>query len=196
MITQSGNTFKYVVVIGVSTGGPQTLKELFSNLPKELPLTYVVVQHMPEGYIPNMAHRINQISSLTIKTAVNGDILRQGEVYISPGGHQCQIINAAIPTIKITTAAHYKGYRPSVNLLFSSLAKLNINSIGIVLTGMGQDGLDGVQDLRNTNKSTIIVQDQASSVVYGMPRAIYDAKLHDHIVSINEMSNLIKKLVR
>ncbi|OON94030.1 MAG: chemotaxis protein [Candidatus Epulonipiscioides saccharophilum] len=196
MIDKSGDKFKYIVVIGVSTGGPQALRELFSTLPKDLPLTYVVAQHMPEGYTASMAQRLDGISALTIKEPLDGAILRQGEVYISPGGHQCQITNPILPTLKITTQAYYKGYRPSVNLLFSSLAKLNLNSIGIVLTGMGRDGLDGVRDLKQTNKSTIIIQDINSSVVFGMPKAIYEAKLYDYVIGIKEMSNLIKKLVR
>ncbi|OOB80252.1 MAG: chemotaxis protein [Epulopiscium sp. Nuni2H_MBin003] len=188
--------YKYIIVIGVSTGGPKTLKQLFSNLSKDLPATYVVVQHMPAGYIDNMSKRLNECSELSIKKAAHGDILRRGEVYISPGGMQCTVIDEYLPKIKIIDGQLYKGYRPSVNLLFSSVAKLNCNTLGIILTGMGQDGLEGVRDLKLTHKTKIIVQDKNSSIVYGMPSAIVEAGLSDYVLNIYEMSKLIKKLVR
>ncbi len=188
--------YRYIVVIGVSTGGPKALKALFSDIPKDLDATYVIVQHMPAGFIEPLARRLSQYSEITIKEAEDGEVLKCGFAYISPSGVQCRIINGATPTISIGQEIPYKGYRPSVNLLFSSVAKMNHKIIGVILTGMGDDGLEGVRELKNTRKATIIVENEESSVIYGMPKVVSEAGLKDYELHVKEISDLIKKLVR
>ncbi|OOO00210.1 MAG: chemotaxis protein [Epulopiscium sp. Nele67-Bin004] len=191
--------YRYIVVIGVSTGGPKALKALFSDIPKDLDATYVIVQHMPAGFIEPLARRLSQYSEITIKEAEDGEILKKGVAYLSPGGVHCRLVNKNAPTIKLSTEKPYKACRPSANLLFSSLANLDVSKkvISIVLTGMGSDGLEGINDLKNNIKDvTVVVENKESSIIYGMPKVISEANLHDYELHIKEISGLIKKLVR
>jgi two-component system chemotaxis response regulator CheB len=167
-----------VVVIGSSTGGPQALAAVIGDLPASFPVPIVIVQHMPPVFTRHLATRLNQISALEVKEAAGGETLRAGQVLIAPGDFHLQL---ALRGTSITTNV-YQGpsensCRPAVDVLFRSAADVfHSRCLGVVLTGMGQDGLRGGEHIVHSG-GTLIAQDEASSVVWGMPRAVAEAGL-------------------
>lgn len=190
--------YEYIIAMGISTGGPKLLNQLLAHLEADLPATYVIVQHMPPGFTKPLADRLNTISKLYVKEAENGEKLKQGVVYIAPGGKQLQITNQSLPQITITDDEPYKGHKPSVNVMFNSLSALSLNSkrvIAVIMTGMGTDGLEGTTNLKNTQSCTVIAQNKETSTVYGMPKAVINAGLEDYIASADEIHQIIRKIV-
>lgn len=190
--------YDYIIAMGISTGGPKLLSEMIPVLEADLSATYLIVQHMPQGFTKNLAARLNSLSELEVKEAEHEEVLRRGTVYIAPGGKQLKIINGLKPRIQITDDLPYKGHKPSVNMMLSSLAELKNCSkkmIAIIMTGMGTDGLEGVSDLKRIHSCQVIAQDQVSSTIYGMPKAIVNAGLADYIVAADNITKIIKKIV-
>lgn len=193
------DSYDYIVAMGISTGGPKLLHQLIPKLDPSLPLTYLVVQHMPAGFTKPLADRLNKVSNIEVKEAQSGESLKKGVVYIAPGGKQLQIIQSQIPQILLTEEPPYQGHRPSVNIMLHSLAHLDLNKkriIVIMMTGMGTDGLEGVKVLKQKQNCIVIAQDQQSSTVYGMPKAIINAGVADYIVAGDDINETIKKIVR
>ena len=184
--------------MGISTGGPKLLSQIIKSLDEELSATYIIVQHMPVGFTKNLAERLNSLTKLTVKEAEEGEQLKRGVVYIAPGGHQLKIINALKPQIQLTDELPYKGHKPSVNVMLLSLSEINNctkKMVAIIMTGMGCDGLEGVTELKKKYACKVIAQDQPSSTVFGMPKAIINAGLADYIVSGESISQKIKEIV-
>ena len=190
--------YEYIVAMGISTGGPKLLSQIIPILEEHLSATYLIVQHMPKGFTKNLAARLNSISKLEVKEAEDEEILKKGTVYIAPGGKQLKVINGLKPQISITDDLPYKGHKPSVNIMLSSIAELkncNKKMVAVIMTGMGSDGLEGVSELKKSYPCEVIAQDQASSTVYGMPKAVANAGLADYIVSADNITEIIKKIV-
>lgn len=189
--------YQYIVAIGTSTGGPKALSTVLTALAETLPATYVVVQHMPEGFTKSLAERLNQLSHLKVKEASQGDVLEQGTVYIAPGGKQLKIAGNAQHTISLTEEPAYKGHRPSVNVMYQSLAQLKTNKkvIAVIMTGMGSDGLEGITKLKETRNLQVIAQDESSCVVYGMPKAVVNAGFADYVVPIEHIAQTIQTVM-
>ncbi|MGL4345386.1 MAG: CheB methylesterase domain-containing protein [Cellulosilyticaceae bacterium] len=197
---KEGEDYKYIIAIGISTGGPKALNQVIAELPKTLPATYIVVQHMPAGFTKSLAQRLDSISELEVKEAEQGDRLQRGRVLIAPGGKQFKIVGGRILEVLLTDEPPYKSHKPAVNVMFESLAQLPINKkiIGVIMTGMGSDGLEGITHLMHTKQqgqATIIAQDEASCVVYGMPKAIVNAGLAHHVVPLNQIVKTIIKVM-
>lgn len=190
-------TYEYIVAIGTSTGGPAALNKLISALPKDLSATYVIVQHMPSGFTKSLAQRLDHVSEITVKEAEYGEILKKGVAYIAPGGKQLRIKNSLRPEISISSEEAYQGHRPSVNVMLSSIAELNLSKkvIGVIMTGMGKDGLEGVKELRKQLSTSIIVESKSTCVVYGMPKVIADEKLHDYEVPLHQIAEILIKIM-
>ncbi|HNT25310.1 MAG TPA: chemotaxis protein CheB [Anaerolineales bacterium] len=181
-----------IVAIAASTGGPPVLKYIFDNLPKDFSIPVVVVQHVMDSFAQGMAEWLNSSSPLTVKTAVDQERLVPGKVYIAPG--QSHLTVATGNTISLVASPPVRGHRPSANLLFDSVAKtFGKDSVGIILTGMGDDGADGLQALGKTG-AHIIAQNQASSVVFGMPKVAIERGTVDEILSPSEIVNRLIKL--
>lgn len=189
--------YQYIIAIGTSTGGPKALNEIIAALPKELPATYIVVQHMPPGFTKSLAQRLDSMSKVEVKEAEQGDRLLKGRVLIAPGGKQFKIVNGRTPEVLLTDEDPYKGHRPAVNVMFESLAKLSTDKkvIGVIMTGMGSDGLEGAQSLAKTKQSIMIAQDEGSCVVYGMPKVIVNAGLAHHVVPLGHIVSTIIKVM-
>jgi two-component system chemotaxis response regulator CheB len=190
--------YEYIIAIGISTGGPKLLNQLLTTLEAEWPATYMIVQHMPPGFTKPLATRLNTISPLEVKEAENGEKLKKGFVYIAPGGKQLQVVNESTPEVRVTDGDPYKGHRPSVNVMLNSLASLNLKNrqvIAIIMTGMGSDGLEGVENLKSTHKCTVIAQDKDTCTVYGMPKAIVNAGFADYVVPADEIKQTIQRIV-
>ena len=184
------------VGIGVSTGGPAALTELFKTLPETFPVPILIVQHMPPVFTKRLAERLSKIKGHNVREAVDGDFLVPDEVLIAPGDYHMTINRVgADVSVSLDQSPKINSCRPAVDPLFSSLARhLGRKSLGVIMTGMGQDGLDGVRDMKKKG-SKIIVQDEASSVVWGMPGAVANAGLADHIVNIEQIAEQIVRTV-
>lgn len=185
-----------VVAIGISTGGPNALKSLIPKLNKNLGLPIVVVIHMPEKFTGYLAESLNRLSALSVKEAAEGDVLEANTVYIAPGGRHTVVKNLnGKPTVCINDDPPENNCRPAVDVLFRSLPAVYPSGIlNIIMTGMGSDGLKGVQHIRRQHGHFTLNQSADSCTVYGMPKAIDDAGLSDEIASLNEMPQRIDAL--
>lgn len=189
--------YEYIVAIGTSTGGPKALTKVLSGLDKTLSATYVVVQHMPAGFTKSLAERLNTLSDLTVKEGESEERLQQGTVYIAPGGKQLKLRNVNQLELILTDEEAYKGHKPSVNVMLNSLQILPPHQklIVVIMTGMGSDGLEGVQLLKKDKNMTVIAQDETTSTVFGMPKAIVQAELANYIVPVDEIAKTIKTIM-
>jgi len=176
-----------VIVLGASTGGTTAIHELVSILPATTP-GIVIVQHMPKEFTRLFADRLNQLSALTIKEAEDGDVVRPGHVFIAPGDRHVQVQRNGLKTvIKLNDGAPVNRHKPSVDVLFdSAAAELGKKCIGVLLTGMGKDGAQGMLNLKQHGAYTI-AQDEASSVVYGMPKEAVRLQAVDKVLPLHEI---------
>ena len=160
----------FIIALGASTGGTEATLQVLEQLPADIP-GMVITQHMPEGFTQMYAQRLNRLCKMEVKEAVNGDIVRRGLVLIAPGG-ECQMKVVRVGTnytVRIYPGEKVSGHRPSVDVLFQSVAQAaKSGAVGIILTGMGQDGAYGLLDMHKAGAYTI-GQDKESCVVYGMP---------------------------
>jgi len=166
-----GNT---VVAIGSSTGGVEALMEVLSRFPKNCPAT-VITQHMPPHFTTSFAERLNRLCQPTVTEARDGAPLAPGQIYLAPGGEMhMEVIGVGTLRCRLTKAPLVNGHRPSVDVLFNSVAEtVRGNAVGVILTGMGRDGASGLLAMRKAGAATV-GQDEASSVVYGMPRVAWE----------------------
>jgi len=166
----AGTATPNIVVVGVSTGGPDALVEIVPQIPVDLPVPLVIVQHMPPVFTNMLAQRLDKVCPLPVTEAVDGEHLDAGHLYIAPGGRHLEVLNTKTGfQARLTDAEPENSCRPAVDVLFRSAAKAaGPRTLGVVLTGMGQDGLLGSHDIVNAGGS-VIIQDEATSVVWGMP---------------------------
>lgn len=178
-----------IIAIGISTGGPVALFELISRLPATIPVPIVIAQHMPPYFTRTLAERLNAGSELNVKEAADGDKLLPGWVYLAQGGRQMRVTRKS--TLLINDDPIDELYKPSVNIMISSVAEVyKAGGIGIIMTGMGHDGREGIKKL-NQAGGYAISQDVESCVVPGMPKSIIEAQLAHEIHSLGEMPNAI-----
>lgn len=178
-----------VVAIGVSTGGPNALMQVLPQIPKTFPAPIVIVQHMPPLFTKHLADRLNQLSTIEVVEGKQGDPLRAGTAYIAPGDWHMSIKKTgAQMQLDMTQTAAENSCRPAVDVLFRSVSQVyGSHALALVLTGMGHDGLRGAETVRKAG-GRVLAQDQASSVVWGMPRAIVDAGLADQVLPLNSVA--------
>jgi two-component system chemotaxis response regulator CheB len=185
-----------VVAIGLSTGGPDALSALLPRLPTNLPVPVVIVQHMPAVFTRLFAERLTAKCSVPVHEAADGDLVLPGHVYIAPGDYHMTLVRDG-NGVRVATNqdAPDNWCRPSVNVLFRSIATVYGGStLAVVLTGMGQDGLRGCEALRATG-AQIIAQDEATSVVWGMPGVVATTGLADQVLPLSEVAPEIIRLV-
>ena len=174
-----------VVIIGTSTGGPAALQTIFKQIPASFNKPIVIVQHMPGSFTKAFAERLNRLSPLTVSEATQGEKLKPGHVYVAPGGMQLMLDNRNGGSIHIHESDDRISYRPSVDIALASAAKhFGRKALAIILTGMGSDGKEGAQLLKQAG-GTIWAQDEASCVIYGMPMAVTKAGLVEKILSLD-----------
>lgn len=175
---------KAIVVVAASTGGPKALSEMVSHLPPTLTAAILVVQHMPGEFLPSFARRLAQLSSSPVSIAESNETILASRMYLAPGGsHMTVVMDNGIPRIKLDDGPAVCGVRPSADPLFTSAAAaFRGNVVGVVLTGMGRDGSEGLRAIR-AGGGGAIVQDRASSIIYGMPRAALAAAGADRVVA-------------
>jgi two-component system chemotaxis response regulator CheB len=185
-----------VVVLGISTGGPQALRRLIPRLPADLPVGLAVVLHMPVGYTEMYAQRLDAISALEVREAREGDELRGGRVLLAPAGRHLSFRRSDGAVVahlddRPTDTQH----RPAVDVLFRSAAEtFGARALGVVMTGMGTDGLLGAAHIK-AQGGRILTEAESSCVVYGMPRAVAEASLSDRVAGLNEMAGAIVEMI-
>lgn len=188
-----------ILAIGVSTGGPEALGKLIPKLPGDLGVPILLVQHMPPVFTASLARNLSSKSQLLVKEGEEGEVPKPNTVYIAPGGHHMIIrrqSETATPTLAITDSPPVKSCRPSVDVLFRSIANVyEGNVLAAILTGMGDDGCDGVATLKRKG-CYCFTQAETSCVVYGMPRAVDEAKLSDESVDLATMAERITLKLR
>jgi two-component system chemotaxis response regulator CheB len=178
------------IVIGVSTGGPMALKQLFAAITVPLSVPVYIVQHMPASFTPLLAARLTASGSMTVKEPINGEIPIPGVAYMAPGGqHMVVTGSAARVYMGLNQEAPQNSCRPSVDVLFQSAAQVYGEAVlAVVLTGMGYDGVRGCQDVKARN-GQVIVQDEESSVVWGMPGAVSQQGLADLVLPLDKIAD-------
>ncbi len=184
-----------VLSIGASTGGPPVLQHILKSLPKDFPLPIVIAQHMPKLFTQSFAQRLDSVSQIHVKEAEEKEILTPGVALIAPGNTHMALKRRGKDVIVEFVEGTQYIYRPSVDLLMSSTANAyGEQSIGVILTGMGNDGLNGMKEMKE-KKGYIIAQDEDTCVVYGMPRAVVSANLADAVLPIDKISEEIMRVL-
>jgi len=182
-----------IVVIGSSTGGPKALQNIITKLPKDFSVPVVIAQHMPPNFTGPFAERLNQLSNVEVKEAEEGESIRKGTVFIAPGRGHMRIVRKGIMNTVISISEKREDYiyRPSVDALMLSVAEnFSSHALGVILTGMGNDGEKGMRAIKNAGGKTI-AESEDTCIVYGMPRAVIEAGLADKIVPVDEIAGEI-----
>lgn len=186
-----------LIAIGISTGGPNALREVFSRIDADLPQPVVVVQHMPPGFTEEFAKSLDKICPLEVKEAAEGDLLKPGRVLIAPGDKHILVEKRSLGAVaRLSDAPLMNGHRPSADVLFESVARAYGNrAMGVIMTGMGRDGAQELGSIFREGGITL-GQDEASSVVYGMPKVAFELGHLTRQVSLAEMADTISMLAK
>jgi len=184
------------VVLGISTGGPFALLETIPKLPEKFPIGIAVVQHMPPRFTKSLAERLDGLSQVQVKEAEDGEMMEPGLVLIAPGGlHMTFVRSGSNTRVRITEEPKTTLYHPSADIMMTSAAEtMNSPLLGVIMTGMGKDGLEGLKLIRKKD-GYVIAQDEESCVVYGMPKAAVDEGVANTVVPLSEIPETIVNLV-
>ena len=191
------HTDLHILAIGISTGGPNALRAVFAELDADFPLPVVVVQHMPAGFTAEFARSLDKICQLEVKEAQEGDLVRKGRILIAPGDYHLEVERKSLAAV-----AHLhqqdlcNGHRPSAGVLFRSVAQqFGAQAMGLIMTGMGRDGAAELGEIHRAGGLTL-AQDEASSVVFGMPRVAIELGNVEKIVSLSETAGVLNRLAK
>ena len=182
-----------IVVLGISTGGPQALRRLLPRIPADFPVPIVMVLHMPVGYTALFAEKLDEIVAIDAAEAKDGDILRPGSAILAPAGRHLTLRRMANGTVVTQLSVHPldKPHRPSVDVLFQSAAEIYRERVlGVVMTGMGDDGKQGAAWIKSQG-GRILTEHEKSCIIYGMPRSVVEAGLSDRAVMLDELAQAI-----
>ena len=184
-----------LVAIGISTGGPQALEFLLSQLPPDFPGAIVVVQHMPEGFTEMFARRLDELCPLRVKEAQSGDMLQAGRVLVCPGSRHIRVKRLAMgDLVMLNEEPRVNGHRPSVDVLFHSVAEeFGSHAVAVLMTGMGVDGAEGLGAVKKAGGMTI-AQSEESCVVFGMPRVAIERGYAMRVVALDVLSSTLQAL--
>lgn len=183
-----------IVALACSTGGPKSLQSVIPKLPANLDAPVLLVQHMPKGFTASLAQRLDSLSRIHVKEAEDDEIVTKGTVYIAQGGKHLKIRKDASGNFRIVIddSPAVDALRPCANLMYNSLEEVNVDEITcVVLTGMGADGTKGITSLSRKKKVYVISQDEATCVVYGMPKAIYESGIVDEVCPLDAIADAI-----
>jgi two-component system chemotaxis response regulator CheB len=177
-----------VIAVGASTGGTEALRQFLTALPEDAP-GVVVVQHMPEGFTRAFADRLDQLCTVRVKEAMDGDGVRPGHVLIAPGNRHMRLVrDGAAYGVRLSTEALVNRHRPSVDVLFHACADhARANAVGVIMTGMGDDGARGLLAMRRAGARTL-AQDEASCVVFGMPKVAVELGAVDEVLPLSRLA--------
>ena len=187
-----------LIALACSTGGPKALQSVVPFIPANIDAPMVIVQHMPKGFTKSLAMRLDEMSKVRVKEAENNDILEKGVVYIAKGGSQMRVVKCGNGKYKVTETVEpaRNGLKPCADIMYESLIGSDFDEITcVVLTGMGGDGTLGIKQLNEKNQIYCIAQDAETSVVYGMPKVVYEAGLVDEVHPLRQIPDAITKNV-
>ncbi|MEK5443112.1 protein-glutamate methylesterase/protein-glutamine glutaminase [Fredinandcohnia sp. FSL W7-1320] len=185
-----------IVCIGASTGGPRALQQVLPQFPKNYSAPIVIVQHMPAGFTKSLANRLNGLCNITVKEAEDGEMLKAGTAYIAPGGYHMKIKKiGTMLAVNIDESEIRNGHRPSVDVLFESISEIKgIQTISIIMTGMGTDGSSGLIKLKQTGQVVSIAESKETSIVFGMPKAAIETNLVDRVENLEDIARTVLSL--
>jgi len=184
-------------VLGISTGGPQALKQLIPLLPADFPAPVAMVMHMPVGYTEMYAAKLNQLSQLEVSEAREGDMVLPGHVFLAPAGRHLTFKRRrdGVVVTHLDARPFESLHRPSVDVMFQSAAEVyNDRVLGVVMTGMGSDGKHGAAWIKSQG-GVVFTEAESSCVVYGMPSVVVQAGLSDKIVALGDLARAIREVV-
>ncbi|MFQ3547711.1 MAG: chemotaxis response regulator protein-glutamate methylesterase [Termitinemataceae bacterium] len=186
-----------IIAIGISTGGPNALREIFPKLDKDLPAPILVVQHMPPGFTTEFAKSLDNLCPLEVKEAAEGDIIKPGRILIAPGDKHLEVEKRPLATVAhLSDAPPVNGHRPSADILFASVAKeFGNRALGVIMTGMGRDGAKELGSILRSGGLTI-GQDEVTSIVYGMPKVAWELGHVMEQVPLSKMAERINNLTK
>lgn len=177
-----------VVAIGISTGGPQALAQILPAVPADFPAGIVIVQHMPEGFTDLFARRLDSACSIRVVEAGSGDVISPGKAFIAPGGKHLRVKKTSFGLVTVLSQSPpVSGHRPSATVLFTSVAEeLGSRAIGLIMTGMGDDGVEGLARIKRAGGVTL-AQDEETSVIYGMPKVAFEKGYADMVLGLYDI---------
>ncbi|MFB4162686.1 chemotaxis response regulator protein-glutamate methylesterase [Alteribacillus sp. JSM 102045] len=186
---------KNFLAIGTSTGGPKALQKVLPHLKADFPAPIFIVQHMPPAFTRSLADRLDQLSNITIKEADDGEIVKKGKAYIAPGGKHLTVRKMGRSLItEVTSAPPQNSHRPSVDVLFSSLAELeDYSGAALIMTGMGSDGAKGLVEMKKRQSCVALTESQNTAIVYGMPKAAAETAGADYILDLHEIAPFLNQ---
>lgn len=182
-----------LVIIGASTGGPKAILDVMQEIRGGLTASFLIIQHMPKGFTLSFAERISWQSGVKTKEAEDGDILLADKAFVAPAGWHMVLEKDNCLKIRLNQEALVNFVRPSIDVTMRSAAEIfGKNTVGIILTGMGKDGLEGCRRIKEKG-GTVIIQNKESSIVWGMPKAVYDAGLADKVLPLSKIADCLLK---
>ena len=186
-----------LIAIGISTGGPNALRKLFAEIDGSIGVPIVIVQHMPAGFTTEFARSLDRICPLEVKEAQDGDLLQPGRVLVAPGNRHLTVERKSLSGVAhVTEGEARNGHRPSVDVLFESVAAAYGNhALAVIMTGMGRDGAYELGSIRRRGGITV-GQDEATSVVYGMPKVAHELGHVEHQLPLHEIASKLSEIVR
>lgn len=189
-VTKINNQHLDLIFIGCSTGGPSALQAILPHFPKNFPIPIVVAQHMPAGFTKPLADRFDTLCHLNVREAINGEEIQAGTIYISPSGYQTRFERKQDGTVAFMINNNEEGqalYKPCIDISLTSAAPIYTNRLlSVILTGMGVDGMEGCGEVKKY-QGTVIVEDEESCIVYGMPKAVLQAGYADGQYPLTEI---------
>ncbi|MBM7564630.1 protein-glutamate methylesterase/protein-glutamine glutaminase [Paenibacillus sacheonensis] len=196
--SKSSKSFHDLVAIGTSTGGPRALHEVISSLPEDFPAPVLVVQHMPPKFTASLAQRLDSFSKLRVTEAEQGERVCAGVVYIAPGGQHLELAKDGEGYyIKLTEDAPRNGHRPSVDTMFESCAAFpELSRHAVIMTGMGNDGTQGMLKLNESGGASAIAETEETCVVYGMPRSAVEAGAAKAVLPLKSIASALTEAVK
>jgi two-component system chemotaxis response regulator CheB len=196
--TKAAGSGNKLVALACSTGGPKALQQVIPYLPPNLDAAVLLVQHMPVGFTASLSVRLDELSDIRVKEAKDGEVIQNGTVYIAKGGSQMRLIekNRQFHVLSVREEAARNGLKPCADIMYESLMESSFDDITcVIMTGMGADGTKGILQLEETNNIYVIAQDEASSTVYGMPKAIAESGAVDEVHDLKQIAAAITKHV-
>jgi two-component system chemotaxis response regulator CheB len=189
-------TTTVALVIGASTGGPEALHTIIRQLPSDLPCPVFIAQHMMPEFMEDFVASLNKEMSIKVELGGQNQVVENSVVYVAPGGCDMKVVFSADHKIRLITAPALTVLQPSVDVLMASAATVyGSGCVGVILTGMGRDGLEGMRAIKSVGGKTVI-QNEATSTVYGMAKAVNDEHLADLAMALEDIPNLIVELGR
>nr|WP_308592474.1 chemotaxis response regulator protein-glutamate methylesterase [uncultured Criibacterium sp.] len=196
--TASGDIVKKIIAIGTSTGGPRALHEVIPSIKGNINAPVLIVQHMPKGFTKSLAERLDSFSSLSVKEAEDGELLKNGVAYVAPGGLQMKITSVDKDKFKINleNSAPVNGHKPSVDAMMESVSQSKVDEVvAVIMTGMGGDGANGLAKLKDVKRAVTIAEDESTCVVFGMPKVAIQTGKVDKVLPLREISREINKIM-